>query len=165
MKTDLFKNEIMPIRDKLFMTAYRMLEDRDDAEDAVQETLIRLWNLRDNLEKYNSLTALAITVIKNHCIDKIRLRDRNEPIEDELYRRAGPDNPYLQLERKNSEEVLKAIIEGLPALQKAIIKMKDIEEYELSEIAEITGTNIEAVRVNLSRARKKVREEYIRITT
>lgn len=146
------------------MTAYRMLEDRDDAEDAVQETLIRLWNLRDNLEKYNSLTALAITVIKNHCIDKIRLRDRNEPIEDELYRRAGPDNPYLQLERKNSEEVLKAIIEGLPALQKAIIKMKDIEEYELSEIAEITGTNIEAVRVNLSRARKKVREEYIRIT-
>jgi RNA polymerase sigma-70 factor, ECF subfamily len=165
MKTDLFKNEIMPIRDKLFMTAYRMLEDRDDAEDAVQETLIRLWNLRDNLEKYNSLTALAITVIKNHCIDKIRLRDRNEPIEDELYRRAGPDNPYLQLERKNSEEVLKAIIEGLPALQKAIIKMKDIEEYELSEIAEITGTNVEAVRVNLSRARKKVREEYIRITT
>lgn len=165
MKTDLFKNEIMPIRDKLFMTAYRMLEDRDDAEDAVQETLIRLWNLRDNLEKYNSLTALAITVIKNHCIDKIRLRDRDEPIEDELYRRAGPDNPYLQLERKNSEEVLKAIIEGLPALQKAIIKMKDIEEYELSEIAEITGTNIEAVRVNLSRARKKVREEYIRITT
>lgn len=155
----------MPIRDKLFKTAYRMLEDRDDAEDAVQETLIRLWNLRDNLEKYNSLTALAITVIKNHCIDKIRLRDRNEPIEDELYRRAGPDNPYLQLERKNSEEVLKAIIEGLPALQKAIIKMKDIEEYELSEIAEITGTNIEAVRVNLSRARKKVREEYIRITT
>lgn len=164
MNTDLFKNEIMPIRDKLFKTAYRMLEDRDDAEDAVQETLIRLWNLRDNLEKYNSLTALAITVIKNHCIDKIRLRDRNEPIEDELYRRAGPDNPYLQLERKNSEEVLKAIIEGLPALQKAIIKMKDIEEYELSEIAEITGTNIEAVRVNLSRARKKVREEYIRIT-
>lgn len=155
----------MPIRDKLFMTAYRMLEDRDDAEDAVQETLIRLWNLRDNLEKYNSLTALAITVIKNHCIDKIRLRDRNEPIEDELYRRAGPDNPYLQLERKNSEEVLKAIIEGLPALQKAIIKMKDIEEYELSEIAEITGTNVEAVRVNLSRARKKVREEYLRLTT
>jgi RNA polymerase sigma-70 factor (ECF subfamily) len=165
MKTDLFKNEIMPIRDRLFMTAYRMLEDRDDAEDAVQETLIRLWNLRDNLEKYNSLTALAITVIKNHCIDKIRLRDRNEPIEEELYRRAGPDNPYLQLERKNSEEVLKAIIEGLPALQKAIIKMKDIEEYELSEIAEITGTNIEAVRVNLSRARKKVREEYLRLTT
>lgn len=155
----------MPIRDKLFMTAYRMLEDRDDAEDAVQETLIRLWNLRDNLEKYNSLTALEITVIKNHCIDKIRLRDRNEPIEDELYRRAGPDNPYLQLERKNSEEVLKAIIEGLPALQKAIIKMKDIEEYELSEIAEITGTNVEAVRVNLSRARKKVREEYLRLTT
>ena len=105
------------------------------------------------------------SIIKNHCIDKIRLRDRNEPIEDELYRRAGPDNPYLQLERKNSEEVLKAIIEGLPALQKAIIKMKDIEEYELSEIAEITGTNVEAVRVNLSRARKKVREEYIRITT
>jgi len=165
MKPEVFKTDILPLRDKLLVTAFKMLEDKQDAEDAVQEVFIKLWHLRDNLDKYDNVAAFATTVTKNLCIDKIRVRDRNVPLDDELFRRAGPDNPYLQLERKNTEEVLKAIIEGLPALQQAIIRMKDIEEYELNEIAEITGTGVEAVRVNLSRARKKVREEYIRLTT
>jgi len=85
-------------------------------------------------------------------------------LDDAYYERAGNDNPYLQLERKNTTEILQKIIENLPPLQQAIIRMKDMEEYEVEEIAEITGTNIDAVRVNLSRARKKVREEYIKWT-
>jgi len=68
------------------------------------------------------------------------------------------------LERKNTNEILRKIIERLPPLQQATIKMKDIEEFEVEEIAEITGTTVDAVRVNLSRARKKVREEYIKWT-
>jgi RNA polymerase sigma-70 factor (ECF subfamily) len=165
MKHDLFKKEIIPVREKLFLTAFRLLENKDDAEDAVQETMIRLWNLRDELEKYDNRIALAMTITKNQCIDKIRSRGKTVSIETDLYRRASPDNPYLQLERKNTEDVLKAIIEDLPALQKAIITLKDIEGYELAEIAEITGSSNEAIRVNLSRARKKVREDYIRLTT
>lgn len=165
MKPDIFRTEVLPLRGKLIHTAYKLLEERQDAEDAVQEVFIKLWNMREKLYNYESVEAFAITVIKNHCIDKLRIRDRSVPLEDEMYRRACPDNPYLQLERKNTEDVLKAIIEGLPALQQAIIKLKDVEEYELNEIAEITGTNVEAVRVNLSRARKKVREEYIRLTS
>jgi len=155
----------LPVRDNLFLTACRILENRDDAEDAVQETMIRLWNLRDDLGKYDNLIALAMTITKNQCIDKIRSRAKTVSIEQDVYRRAGPDNPYLRLERKNTEEVVKAIIKDLPALQKAIITMKDIEGYELSEIAEITGGNVEAIRVNLSRARKKVREAFVRLTT
>lgn len=165
MKHDLFRKEIIPVREKLFLTAFRLLENKDDAEDAVQETMIRLWNLRDDLDKYDNRVALAMTITKNQCIDKIRSRGKTVSIEPDLYRRASPDNPYLRLERKNTEEVLKVIIEDLPALQKAIITMKDIEGYELAEIAEITGSSPEAIRVNLSRARKKVREEYIRLTT
>ncbi len=164
MKPDLFREEIVPVRDKLFLTACKLLENREDAEDAVQETMIRLWNLRDDLVKYDNRVALAMTITKNQCIDKIRSRGKTVSIEQDMYWRAGPDNPYLRLERKNTEDVLKAIIEGLPALQKAIITMKDIEGYELAEIAEITGSSVEAIRVNLSRARKKVREEYVRLT-
>lgn len=165
MKHDLFKQEIIPIRDNLFLTAFRILENKDDAEDAVQEAMIRLWNLRDDLEKYDNRAALAMTITKNQCIDKIRSRGKTVSIEPDLYRRASSDNPYLRLERKNTEDVLKAIIEDLPALQKAIVTMKDVDGYELAEIAKITGSTPEAVRVNLSRARKKVREEFVRITT
>ena len=165
MNHERFKAEVLPLRDKLFRIAYKMLEEEQDAEDAVQEVYLKLWHTRDALDRYDNIPAFATTVTKNLCIDRLRVRNRQDSLEDELYRQAGPDNPYLQLERKNTEQVLKAIIEQLPPLQQAIIKMKDIEEYEVEQIAEITGTQIEAVRMNLSRARKKVREEYIKLTS
>ncbi|MCE5173898.1 MAG: sigma-70 family RNA polymerase sigma factor [Bacteroidales bacterium] len=165
MNPEQFKTNVLPLRDKLFFTAKKLLEEEQDSEDTVQEVFLRLWHMRDSLEHYDNLIAFATTMTKNLCIDKIRVRGRMNSLEEEMFRQAGPDNPYLQLERKDTNEILHAIIEKLPPLQKAIIKMKDIEEYEIEEIAEITGSQAEAIRMNLSRARKKVREEYIKITS
>ena len=164
MSQERFKAEILPIREKLFHIALKILVEEQEAEDAVQEVLLKLWNIRDSLDTCDSPAAFATTVTKNHCLDRIKVKNRLDSLDESYYARAGNDNPYLQLERKNTEEVLQKIIENLPALQRAIIRMKDMEEYEIDEIAEITGTNVEAVRVNLSRARKKVREEYIKWT-
>jgi RNA polymerase sigma-70 factor, ECF subfamily len=164
MNPERFKTEVVPLRDKLFYIALKMLEEQQDAEDAVQEAFLKLWHIRDSLDKYDSIPAFATTVTKNICLDKLRVRGRETSLDEEMYRQAGPDNPHLQLERKNSDEIIRLIIDKLPPLQQAIIKMKDIEEYEVEQIAEITGTQIEAVRMNLSRARKKVREEYLKWT-
>lgn len=164
MSQERFKAEILPIRDKLFHIAQKILVEEGEAEDAVQEVLLKLWHTRDSLEKYESPAAFATTVTKNHCLDRLKVKNRQESLDESYSTRAGTDNPYLQLERKNTEEVIRRIIERLPQLQQAIIRMKDMEEYELEEIAEITGTKVESVRVNLSRARKKVREEYIKWT-
>jgi len=164
MSQERFKAEILPIRERLFHIAQRILVEEQEAEDAVQEVLLKLWRTRDSLDNYESPAAYATTVTKNHCLDRLKVMNRQEPLDDSYSTRAGNDNPYLQLERKNTEEILQKIIENLPPLQQAIIRMKDMEEYEVEEIAEITGTNIEAVRVNLSRARKKVREEYSKYT-
>jgi RNA polymerase sigma-70 factor, ECF subfamily len=165
MNAEKFKAEVLPLREKLFHIARKMLEEEQDAEDAVQEVLLKLWSMRDGLDRYDSIAAYTTTMIKNHCIDRIRIRGKEGSIDEELYRQAGPDNPYLQMERKSTEELIRSIIDRLPPLQQAIIRMRDIEEYEWDEIAEITGAQPEAIRVNLSRARKKVREEYIRQTT
>jgi RNA polymerase sigma-70 factor (ECF subfamily) len=164
MSQERFKAEILPIRERLFHIAQRILVEEQEAEDAVQEVLLKLWYTRDSLDKYDSPAAFATTVTKNHCLDRLKIKNRQDSLDESYYSRAGTDNPYLQLERKNTEEILQKIIENLPALQQAIIKMKDVDEYEVEEIAEITGTKVEAVRVNLSRARKKVREEYIKLT-
>ena len=164
MSQERYKAEILPIRDKLFRIAQKILQGDEDAEDAVQEVLLKLWHTRDSLGSYDNVAAFATTVIKNHCLDKLKLRKRTETLDDIHYRREAGDNPYLQLERINTEEILKKIIELLPPLQQTIIRMKDVEEYEVEEIAEITGTKPDAIRVNLSRARKKVREEYIKWT-
>lgn len=165
MSQERFKAEILPLRERLFHIAQKILVEEQEAEDAVQEVLLKLWRTRDSLDKYDSPAAFATTVTKNHCLDRLKVKNRQEPLDETYYARAGDENPYLDLERKNTEEVLQQIIESLPSLQQAIIKMKDMEEYEVEEIAEITGTKVEAVRVNLSRARKKVREEYIKWTT
>jgi len=164
MNQDRFKAEILPIRERLFHIARKILVEEQEAEDAVQEVLLKLWHMRDSLGGYDSPAAFATTVTKNHCLDRLKVKSRQDSLDETYYARAANDNPYLQLERKNTEEVLQKIIENLPALQQAIIRMKDMEEYEVEEIAEITGTKVEAVRVNLSRARKKVREEYIKYT-
>jgi len=164
MNAQQFKQEVAPLRENLLNVAKKMLENESDAEDSVQEVFLKLWSIRDTLHRYDSIPALAVTTIKNLCIDRLRVRDREVALEPENYLRTTQDNPYLQLERVNTEQLLKKIIDSLPPLQKAIITMKDIDEYEVEEIAGITGTQPEAVRVNLSRARKKVREEYIRLS-
>lgn len=164
MSQERYKAEILPIRDKLFHIAHKILQGDEDAEDAVQEVLLKLWHTRDSLGTYDNVAAFATTVTKNHCLDKLKLIKRTESLDDIHHQRESGDNPYLQLERINTEEILKKIIELLPPLQQTIIRMKDMEEYEVEEIAEITGTKPDAIRVNLSRARKKVREEYIKWT-
>ena len=164
MSQERFKAEILPIRQKLFHIARKILVEEEEAEDATQEVLLKLWRMRDSLKQYDNLPAFASTVTKNHCFDRLKIKKRTELINETYNTHASTDNPHLSLERKNTEEVLHKIIENLPSLQQLIITMKDIEEYEVEEIAEITGTKAEAVRVNLSRARKKVREEYIKWT-
>ena len=161
MGSEQFKKEILPLRQLLFRISLKMLEDEQDAEDAVQESLLKLWRARDTLKRYENPAAFATTVTKNHCLDKLKLKKQTETIENH-FAIAEKDNPHLQLERKNTEQILRLIIQTLPELQQLIITMKDVEEYEVEEIAEITGTSTEAVRMNLSRARKKVREEYIK---
>ncbi|MCL1934100.1 MAG: sigma-70 family RNA polymerase sigma factor [Candidatus Azobacteroides sp.] len=164
MNAQQFKQEVAPLRENLLHVARKMLENANDAEDLVQEVFLKLWYLRDTLYRYDSIPAFAVAMIKNLCIDRLRIRGREVTSDQDNDSGTAPDNPYLRLERLDTEQLLKKIIGSLPPLQKAIITMKDIDEYEVEEIAEITGTQPEAVRVNLSRARKKVREEYIRLS-
>lgn len=163
MEQEQFKAEVLPLRNKLFSIARNMLGGEQEAEDITQEVLIKLWNARATLNRYNSIEAFAVTITKNTCIDHLRIRGRTEDVaEYELQGQAGSDNPHLQLELKDTNKILEYIIGQLPHLQQAIIKMKDIEEMEVDEIATITGTRPDSIRVNLSRARRKVKEEYLK---
>lgn len=161
MSQELYRGKILPIRSKLQYIAYTMLGDEEDAEDAVQEILLRLWSNLQALETYDNPAAFATTMLKNYCLDKIRLGKTKESLEIIANLEYSTENPYVLLERKNTETILKEIISRLPELQRIILQMKDIEDYNIEEIAEITGSKIEAIRMNLSRARKRVRAEFV----
>lgn len=136
--------------------------DEEDAEDVSQETLLKLWSNRGDLEKHPKLDAYAMLICKNACIDKWRAKQwmYNSEI-DKL--NCENVSPYSNAELKDAVNIVRKIIDSLPDLQRIIISMRDIEAYELEEIAAITGTKVSAVSMNLSRARKKVREQFLHL--
>lgn len=161
MELKQFKITVLPLRDKLLNYARKLTESPDDAEDAVQEVLLKLWNKRLELEQYRSIEAFAMTMTHNLCMDLWRTKHTAD-VSLELVKDANAGtSPERLLEIKDEIRLMREIINSLPTLQRTIMRMKDIEEYETEEIASITGCNPEAIRSNLSRARKKVREVYL----
>lgn len=163
MELETFKIAVLPLREKLFRFSLKITEDKADAEDIVQEAFLKLWYIRDTLDGYKSVEALAMQVTKNLTIDKLRKRRPEGPDIETLSVDSGIRNPAELLEERDAVARIRLLIGQLPTLQQTIIRMKDVEGYELAEIAEITGTQVEAVRVNLSRARKKIREQFLQL--
>lgn len=155
-----FKITVLPLRPKLLNYARKLTESPEDAEDAVQEVLLKLWNNRLELDHYRSIEAFAMTLTHNVCMDLWRRSRDNSPL-DRLQTEAEGGTPDHLLELKDEVRLIRAIIDSLPPLQRTIMRMKDVEEYESEEIAQITGCSAEAIRSNLSRARKKVRDIYL----
>ena len=165
MELNQFKITVLPLRGKLLNYAQKLTSDTCDAEDVVQEVMLKLWNIRQKLDEYNSVEALAVRITHNLCMDKWRSKKPDALSLDQVQTASREANPEHLMERKDEFRLMNEIISSLPTLQQTIIRMKDVEEYETDEIAEITGCNPESIRSNLSRARKKVRDIYLRLKT
>ncbi len=164
MDLEQFKSDIIPLRTKMISLARKLMENDTDAEDIVQETLLRLWNIRIQLNSVANPAGFAMQITKNICIDKLRIQKTNIDI-DTFPIGISEETPYIHMENTDAINIIGKIIEKLPELQRQIIHMRDIEGYELEEIATITGTHVSAVTMNLSRARKKVRDQFISMNT
>ncbi|CAM3658974.1 RNA polymerase ECF-type sigma factor [Flavobacterium saliperosum S13] len=157
-----FVNLISPFKDKLFRMAKRLLVSTEEAEDATQEVLVKLWKNNNVLSNYSSVEAFAMTMTKNYCLDQLKSkRASNLQIVHSNYsdRTASVQR---QIEDKDSWDWVEKIMETLPEQQRLIIQMRDVEEYEFAEIAKIMEMSETAVRVALSRARKEIREQLVK---
>ncbi len=157
-----FNDLVRQLNRNLYGYAFRILRNQEEAEDAVQEVFIKLWNMGSKLDEYNSIGALATTMIKNFCIDQIRkkkhfIQDENE---QQDFQNRENVSPYELMERRESEDILHHIIEQLPDIYKNAIRLREIEGLSYEEIADKTEQNINTLRVTLSRARKMIREEF-----
>ncbi|MCI1647042.1 MAG: sigma-70 family RNA polymerase sigma factor [Bacteroides sp.] len=161
MELKLFKINVLPLRSKLLNYAKKYSDNPNDAEDAVQEVMLKLWERRDDLEQYRNIEAYAVTMIHNLCTDMWRSKyTLNLPLKD-IEETDGSKIPERFVEIHDEMHLMQEIINSLPTVQRTIMRMKDIEGYETDEITKITGCSSEAIRSNLSRARKKVRDIYI----
>jgi RNA polymerase sigma factor (sigma-70 family) len=157
-----FNDLVRQLNHNLYGYAFRILRNQEEAEDAVQEVFIKLWNLGAKIDEYNSIGALAVTMTKNICIDLLRKKKHIVQEEYEGLDFKAPDisSPYELLESRESEDILYHIINQLPEIYKEVIELREIEGLTYEEIADKTKQNINTLRVNLSRARKMIREEF-----
>jgi RNA polymerase sigma-70 factor (ECF subfamily) len=163
MNPEEFKIQVLPLKHKLFRLSLRILGSHEEAEDAVQDGMIKLWTRRDELKNYTSIEAFAMTITKNICIDRVRSKSFQAERLTDRQASALKHDPGDMLEKADFAGFVKRIIGDLPEQQKTIMHMRDIEGLEYDQIAEIMDLNINAVRVNLSRARKKVRDTILKI--
>lgn len=154
-----FLKLVMPFKDKVFRLAKRLLVSREEAEDATQEVLLKLWSNKNKIENYNNVEAFSMTMTKNFCLDKLKSKQaQNLKIVHSNYK---DHNVALQkqVELNDSMQWVARIIENLPEQQKLVVQLRDIEQYDYNEIAKMLDMNPTAVRVALSRARKVIREQ------
>ncbi|WP_417369322.1 RNA polymerase sigma factor [Gelidibacter japonicus] len=154
-----FVKLVLPFKDKIYRLAKRLLVSKEEAEDATQEILIRLWNNNEKIEDYKNVEAYSMTMTKNLCLDRLKSKQaQNLKIVHSNYQ---DHNVSLQkqVELNDSVDWVSKIMEELPEQQKIIVQLRDIEEYDFDEIAKVLEMNETAVRVALSRARKTIREK------
>lgn len=159
-----FKTDVLPISNKLLRFALQILQNEEEARDVLQDIILKLWQKREELGKVENLDAFAMRMIRNRCLDVIRSR-RTVSLEvvkkHQLPDEESSDTDHMEITETTG--FIKQIITGLPDIQRTIIHLRDIEQLEYDEIAEATEMNVNAIRVNLSRARKKVRDEILKI--
>jgi RNA polymerase sigma-70 factor (ECF subfamily) len=148
-------------KDKLFRFSLKIVGNRFDAEDVLQELLIKVWKKREHFEELENKEAWCMTVVRNLSIDKIRKRKNNyaDDISEHYAISDSAPTPDKATEVKESLSIVMLLLNELPEAQKEIIHLRDIEGYTYREISEITEMSEDQVKVNLFRARQKFKEK------
>ena len=156
-----FKKQFLPHSEVMYRAAYRLLGNAQDAEDMVQEAFIRLWEKRETAIQADNAEAYCVTLTKNLCIDRLRLKRlnyANTPSEQlEL-----PDESNLQhsIERSDRLDVAQKALDKLPKQQQEVVKLYDFEGWSVKEIQVKTGLTNVNIRVLLSRAHQKLKKLF-----
>ncbi len=163
MTAEEFKIDLLPIKNKLFRLALNLVQNKQEAEDVVQEIYLKLWDMREKLVQYRSVEGLMVTMTRNLCLDRIKAKSNK--FASLTYETANQteDSQEDKSVRTDLVKQVKKLIGRLPEQQKTLVHLRDVEGYDYQEIVDITGFELNYIRVNLSRARKKIRETIQKI--
>jgi len=160
-----FKEEVLPLKNKLFRFALTFVKDEELAKDVVQEVLIKVWEKRAEMVFVQNLEAWCMQITRNKALDKLRSKHvkRTDQFEVQLDTRKERDTPYAVTERSQLMNRIQGLIDALPQRQREVMQLRDIEGYSYKEIAENLDIDINLVKTNLFRARRKIKESLIKV--
>jgi RNA polymerase sigma-70 factor (ECF subfamily) len=165
MSLQVFQQRILPMKDKLYRLALRLLQNVQEAEDAVQETMIRIWGRRDEWDKWKSLEAYCMISMKNGCLDRLR-KQKVQPLrEEKAWDLASADkDPQEKMMAKEATIQIRKCMDELPQHQQLVIQLREIEGFSYNEIADVLDMSLDQVKVNLFRARNAIKRSIIKST-
>jgi len=157
MTTETFKDEVQAMRPMLVGVARGVLGSDEEAEDVVQDALLRLWQLRD--EPIRNVRGFARIVVRNLCLSKVR---RKQVMVD-----IGKADIADETETTNNEQIdrMMTLVDALPTMQQTVLRLRHMQDMSMADIASLIGTSESAVRQSLSRARRSILEQFTRIMT
>lgn len=159
-----FLKHIDEIRDKIFRITKRILVSKEEAEDATQEVILKLWQMDpEKRDSFKSLEAYSVTMAKNYCLDRLKSRQAQTLSLDESFGGVNSDSVQKKIEQVDELNLVQELIDRLPEKERLIIQLREIEQYDFNEIASILNLPEGTIRVYLSRIRKKLRKQFIEL--
>ena len=165
MKKISFRNDILPLKNELYRLALRITLNPAEAEDSVQETMIKVWNKREQWNDIESIEAFCLTICRNISLDKMRkMENQNQSLEESEH--DAPDqsyssNPEEQAMQQDKLMLIRRLINALPEKQRSAMQLRDFEGKSYKEIAQIMDISEEQVKINIFRARQTIRQKFL----
>lgn len=164
MKKVSFQNDVLPLKNQLFRLALRITLSREEAEDIVQDTMIKVWDKRYEWSNIDSIEAYSLRICRNLSLDRLKKRDnQNDSFEEEQLDTVHTSTPQDRLIDQDRLRVVKEIVDSLPEKQRSCMQLRDFEGKQYKEIADILGITEEQVKVNIFRARQAVKQRFQKI--
>ena len=163
MHLEYFKNEILPLKDKLYRYALSFLKEKAESEDVVQEVFLRLWQKRKQLNEIKNIEAWSMTITRNLTMDRLKAQklrfDKLQAAQELVQENLDPEDMTVRTEEISG---VRKVIDSLSEKQKQVIVLRDIEGYTYKEIGDIIGIDQNLVKVTLFRARENVRKKLLK---
>ena len=157
MAPEEFQKLLPRLRPRLLALATRYLGNTDEAEDIVQDAMLKLWLLRQQV--IGNVEAFALVMVRNMSLNRLRQLHRQETLSD--FDRLELESTETTADTEEEVTRLLRIVETLPERQKIILRMHDLEGMDYDEIARLTGASVASLRQTVSRSRRLVRLRYL----
>ena len=167
MKEISFRNDVLPMKNELFRLALRITLDRAEAEDVVQDTLIKVWDKRDSWTNIDNIEAFAMTVCRNLALDRTR-SGANNNVSLDMEGAQEPmtqTTPYDRMVQQDNLRMVGQIVDSLPEKQRSCIQLRDFEGKAYKEIAAVLDITEEQVKVNIFRARQTIKQQFLKMSS
>ena len=158
MKIITFAGDILPLKNELYRLALRITLNHAEAEDVVQETMMKVWNRRDNWQQIESIESFCLTICRNLALDKQKRMSKVGYEEEDHSHSANPEEHTVQQDRIL---LVRRLIDNLPEKQRSVMQLRDMEGKSYKEIAQILNISEEQVKVNIFRARQTIKQQFI----